>query len=175
MKRPSIAQRDSGNGTGSELNLLLILLATSAIALTFSARNLFAVPAPPDGWQTIKDKTGVCQMSVPPSWATIPGSPGRVASPDHITSILLAGFSRSPAPMSDETVRAAATGKMFENSANRWFYTSKTPAQKGLPELTVYHVNVPISNHSCLAELTVKTGYSEDEMKKIADTVGAAK
>ena len=38
-----------------------------------------------------------------------------------------------------------------------------------------YHVNVPMAKHVCAAELTVKVGHSEDEIKKIAATVGSSK
>jgi hypothetical protein len=74
--------------------------------------------------------------------------------------------------MTDAEKHEFAVDKMIENSAARWFYTTKpVPAQN----VIAYHVNVPISNHVCAAVITVKVGHFEDEIKKIAATVGAAK
>ena len=162
----NIGSWKSGAGIG------LILFAAFAVVLTFSTNTLSAPPARPDGWQTIKDKTGVCQMSVPANWATIPDSPGSVASPEHIMSVLIVGFKRDQAPMNDAEMHDFGVDKMIENSANRWFYATKPVVAQNI---IVYHVNVPISNHVCAAEITVKVGHSEDEIKKIAATVGAAK
>jgi hypothetical protein len=162
----------SVNIGGRKSGAVLFLFAACAVVLTFSTDSLSATPQTPNGWQTVKDKTGACQMSVPGNWATIPGSPGSVASPEHIMSVLLAGYKRSPAPMTDAEKHEFAVDKMIENSANRWLYATKpVPAQN----VIAYHVNVPISNHVCAAVITVKVGHSEDEIKKIAATVGAAK
>lgn len=73
--------------------------------------------------------------------------------------------------MTDEQKRVYGADKMIENTADLWLYTSKPTAQN----VITYHVNVPISGHVCAAELAVKVGHSEDEIKKIAATVGAAK
>src|ERR1019366_9353663 len=103
------------------------------------------------GWKTVKDnKTGSCQMSVPPSWSMIPGTPGQVASPEHLMSVLLSDYPRSAVPMTD----------------------ADKPTTQGA---ITYHVNVPMAKHVCAAELTVKVGHSEDEIKKIAATVGSSK
>jgi hypothetical protein len=138
----------------------------------FASINCFSVSlAGPDGWQTMKDRSGVCQISVPSNWSAIPSMPGRFASPDHIASVVIAEHERAHAAMTDEQKRVYGADKMIENSADRWLYASKPTAQN----VITYHVNVPISGHACAAELTVKVGYSEDEIKKIAATVGAAK
>ena len=124
------------------------------------------------GWKTVKDnKTGSCQMSVPPSWSTIPGTPGQVASPEHLMSILLAGYPRSAAPMTDVEKRELGAEKIIENSSERWIYAGKPTTQN----VITYHVNIPGAKHVCAAELAVKVGHSEDEIKKIAATVGSSK
>jgi hypothetical protein len=147
-------------------------LAAFVAVLTVATSGFTAQSAPSNGWQTIKDKTGVCQMSVPANWSTIPGTAGQVASPEHIVSVLLAGFKRSPAPMTDAEKHQFAVDRIIEDSAKRWLYITKpVPSQK----IIAYHVNVPIAGHVCAAILTVKADHSEEEIKKIADSVGAAK
>jgi hypothetical protein len=97
---------------------------------------------------------------------------GQVASPEHIVSFILTGFKRNPAPMTDAEKHEFTVDKIIENSVDRWLYATKpVPAQN----LIAYHVNVPISGHVCAAIVTVKVGHSEDEIKKIAATVGAAR
>ena len=111
-------------------------------------------------------------MSVPANWSTIPNTPGQVASPEHIVSVLLGGFKRSPAPMTDAEKHQFGVDRIIENSANRWLYATKpVPSQNTI----AYHVNVPINGHVCAAILTVKTDHSEEEIKMIAASVGAAK
>jgi hypothetical protein len=102
-------------------------------------------------------------MSVPGNWSTIPGAPGQVASPEHIVSVMVTGFKRNPAPMTD--------AEKHEFGVDKIIATKPVPAQ----HLIAYHVNVPISGHVCAAIVTVKMGHSEDEIKKIAATVGAAR
>ncbi len=123
------------------------------------------------GWKTIKDATGACQISIPPSWSTIPGTPGQFASPEHLMSILLPGYPRKAAPMTDDEKRVMGAVKIIENSAEYWLYTGKPTMQN----VITYHVNVPTATRVCAAELAVKVGHSEDEIKKIADTVRASK
>lgn len=87
-------------------------------------------------------------------------------------SVLLAGYKRSPAPMTDAEKHQFAVDRIIEDSASRWLYVTKqVPSQKTI----AYHVNVPIAGHVCAAILTVKADHSEEEIKKIADSVGAAK
>jgi hypothetical protein len=127
--------------------------------------------ATPPGWLTIKDKTGVCQMSVPPSWSLIPSSPDAVSSPEHVMSVLISGYHRDSTPMTDAKKRELGADKIIENSATLWLYAGKPTAQNAI----TYHVNVPTANRACVAELAVKVGHSEDEIKKIAATVGSTK
>jgi hypothetical protein len=171
MELKAMSKRlESKAGEWEIQRFLLLLVAAVAGSLTVSFSSFSALPARSDGWQTIKDKTGFCQMSVPGNWSTIPDAPGQIASPEHITSVLLAGFKRNPAPMTDVEKQQFRVDRMIENTADRWLYATK-PADNFI----AYHVNVPISGHVCAAIITVKIGHSEDEIKKIAATVGAAK
>lgn len=173
MKLKAVLQGLERNAdTGRSISdFLPFLMAAFAIVLTVPI-NSFSALVPPNGWQTIKDPTGVCQMAVPSNWSTIPGTPGQVASPEHIMSVLLAGFKRSPTPMTEAEKHMFSVDRVIENSADRWFYATKPVAAQ---HLVTYHVNVPISGHVCAAKLSVKIGHSEDELKMIAATVSAAK
>jgi hypothetical protein len=156
----------SSPGEGRSLSVLSLLF--TAGFTTISA--ITVAIAGPAGWQTVKDSTGVCQISIPPSWAMIPGSPGEFASSDHLASVLISVSPRSPAPMTDAEKHEFGADKIIENSAGRWLYASKATQQKAI----TYHVNVP-AKRVCAAELSVKVGHSEDEIKQIAATVGATK
>jgi hypothetical protein len=72
--------------------------------------------------------------------------------------------------MTDAEKHDRSADKILENSAERWLYAGKPIAQNAV----TYHVNVPTSKRTCAAELTVTVGHSEDEIKKIAATVGPA-
>jgi hypothetical protein len=122
------------------------------------------------GWKTVKDRTGVCQISIPPSWSPIPSSPGQFASSDHQMSVLISGYPRSGALMTEAKKCELGADKIIENSAERWIYTNKPTPQN----VITYHVNVPTAKPVCAAELAVKVGHPEDEIKQIAATVGAS-
>jgi hypothetical protein len=87
-------------------------------------------------------------------------------------SVLIVGYERTPAPMAEADKQNFGVDRIIEDSADRWFYTTKPATAQNT---ITYHVNVAISGHVCAAELAVKVGHSEDELKKIAATVAAAK
>lgn len=66
----------------SSANFFYSLLA-AFVVLTVATSGSTAQSVPSNGWQTIKDKSGVCQMSVPANWSPIPGTAGQVTSPEH--------------------------------------------------------------------------------------------
>jgi len=150
----------------------LVAVDLGVLSLTLFTLRASAETPLSGGWHTIKDSTGVCQMSVPKTWASIPGSDGSVASPEHIMSVLIAGYVRAPAPMTEADRKNFGVDKVIENSSARWLYSTKPVSAQNT---VTYHVNVPIAGHVCAAELAVKTGHSEEELRAIAATVKAAK
>jgi hypothetical protein len=121
------------------------------------------------GWHTIKDKTGSCQLSLPPNW-TILSLPGHASSPDHMGTTLISGH-RPYRPFSEETLRVLHPDTVFENSPKRSFYAKKASDATSVS----YHVEVPGSANACVAEISATSSYSQDEIKKIALTLSAAK
>lgn len=110
--------------------------------------------AGPD-WVTTKDRTGVCQISVPKNWGqsvTLISRPGavRVLSPD---------------------VQTMYSQRMLENTQKRVFYILKSNDKAH----TAYMVGIPGEGYHCTAQLVVQPGYSEDEVKKIVATFTAKK
>lgn len=118
------------------------------------------------GWHTIKDKTGACQMLVPPDW-TVLSTPGHAASPDHLDTTIILG-SRPYRPFSDETLKMMAE-TVFENSAERSLYLQKSTGGK----VVGYHVEAPGRANACIAQITASRSYPLDSIKKIAATVSA--
>jgi hypothetical protein len=153
--------------------LLMMLFATPSICAGLPAK----ISSPlPDPWITVKDKTGACQMSVPGDWKPEPQLLGHVVSPEHTESMLISGFKRDHHPMSESTQKAVQVDKMFENSADRWFYVSKPIlGTDGKPNLVVYHVDVARPDGTCVAQILVNQNHSEEEIKKIADSVAVTK
>jgi hypothetical protein len=131
--------------------LLLVLLFVST---DLSAQS---------GWRTVKDKTGSCQISVPPTW-TLLGQPGLVSSPQHITTMVISGNTRF-SPFSAGTFKVLNVDKVFENSTTRIFYVGKPG---GNPPLVSYHVEAPGKVNTCIAEIGLLPNTLEDDAKKIA-------
>jgi hypothetical protein len=127
------------------------------------AMHVIAGPlAAQTGWHTVKDKTGACQMSYPPSW-TLLSQPGLVNSPQGRTSMVLSGL-RPYRPYSQETLGMLAA-RVLEDSSNRAFWAGKPVVS---PPFLTYHVESPGKTNSCVDEITVPSHTSEDEVKKMA-------
>jgi hypothetical protein len=131
------------------------LPVTLTAALSLLSANTFADA----GWQTLKDKTGVCQLSIPADWhmgTTV--IEGRV--PFHQFNFS-AGMQKV---LNIETV--------FENSPQRVFYVAKAGDPSGS---LLYHVEAPGRTKVCIAEISTSASYSQDEVKRIAATLAAVK
>jgi hypothetical protein len=159
-------------------------LRHSGIALLFAACFAYATirqasimaAAKPNVWITVKDKTGSCQMSVPGDWVQNPQAPGHVTAPEHTDSMIISGFKHPRKPMSEETQKAVGVDKIFENTADRRFYAAKPiPGTGGKPTLVVYHVDLARDDGTCIAQILVNQDHAEDEIKKIAASISAAR
>lgn len=126
----------------------------------------------PETWLIVQDKTGACRMAVPPGWKVDSRWPGHVIAPEQTESTLLAGTKRNRVAMSDADQKALEVDKLFENSPDFWFYSSKPiPGAGGKPSLTVYHVNVIRDNGTCIAQILVDQSHPEDEIRRVAVSV----
>jgi len=112
------------------------------------------------GWQTLKDKTGACQISLPPAW-TILSNPGAASSPEHMLTAVRTGL-RPYRPWSVETLTMLNIDKLVENSATRSFYVTKPTGNRALVN---YHVEVPGAGNSCIAQITASASYAQDARK----------
>jgi hypothetical protein len=125
-----------------------------------------------DAWLVVLEKTGACRMSVPPDWQLETKWPGHVMAPEQTETTLIAGAKRPVAVMSDADQKALDVDRVFENSPEIWFYSSKPIAGAGgKPNLIVYHVNVIREEGTCIAQILVNQSHSEDEIRRIALTV----
>ena len=125
-----------------------------------------------DAWLVVLDKTGACRMSIPPDWRPQTKWPGHVIAPEQTESTLLAGTRRARVAMTDADQKALEVDKVYENSPDLWFYSSKPiPGAGGKPNLIVYHVNVVRDDGTCIAQILVNQSHPEDEIRKVAISV----
>jgi len=124
------------------------------------------------GWQTVKDKTGACQLSVPPAWSVL-GTPGHAGSPEHLDTTVIVGrvafhqFNFSPGMQ-----QVLHIDVVYENSPRRVFYSGKSG---GTPAAVIYHVEAPGRMNACIAEIATTPAYPADEPKKIAASLAAVR
>lgn len=129
----------------------------------------------PTGWKSIKDKTGVCQMSVPANWTVSPQLPSMATAPDQSDAVILAQPGKIK-PMNEVVQKAVGAEKVLENTEDRLFWAGKpTSFPAGAPPVTAYHVTVPSKNGTCVAQIAVKAAIPESEVRKIAATVAPVK
>ena len=105
------------------MKLLNVLLLTAFAALAQT----------PAGWQTMKDKKQLCQISVPAGWTADKIMVSSLSAPDKTASLI---FSSKPESASFADITKMAKdmfkpAKSFEDTANKtWFAeTAKIPGQ----------------------------------------------
>ena len=141
-------------------------------AIWVSAASAATIPA---GWITIKDAKNVCQAGVPGDFKPQPGLTSLAQGPGNMISVqLVSQAGRTLKPLSDGAQKALMISKMFENTANRVFY-SMDPAKKDGTVLAEWRVTVAGNGGTCFADIMLLKGASEDVARKIADTVGPIK
>lgn len=164
----------SGKTHWRQLGIVLLFAACFVYAEVRESSTVAA--AKPNVWVTVKDKTCSCQMSVPGDWVPNAQVPGHVTTPEHTDAMIISGFKHPRKPMSEETQKAVGVDKIFENTADRWFYAAKPiPGSGGKPTLVVYHIEIGRDDGTCIAQILVNQNHSEDEIKKIAASVSAVK
>jgi hypothetical protein len=146
----------------SSLRVIACLAAALPVAQAAHAQST---------WSVIKDKAGVCQISVPPNWTRF-SVPGMANSPDHTTLQILSNSGHHFRQFGSETLSLLNIGTLFENSAKRVFYVTKPNGS--VPPLITYHVEVPGHQGSCVAQIPLSPQYSEAEAKRIALSLGPA-
>ena len=135
-----------------------------------------AAGAQPKGWQTIKDKTGSCQMAVPPDWHTNPQIPNMATSPDISDVMITAQAGREVRPIPEGAYQVLGVDKMIENTPKRVFWAGKAVSYPPSSRPVIaYHVTTPGKGGTCVGQITVKVGTAETLVKQIADTVGPTK
>jgi len=156
----------------------LVCFALIAVLMSYGWHAAASIPrtsrrqSNPETWLTVQDKTGACRMSVPPDWKLETKWPGHVVAPEQTETTLIAGAKRARSAMSDADQKALDVDKLFENSPDLWFYSSKPIAgTDGTPNLTLYHVNIIREAGTCIAQILVNQSHAEDEIRKIAATV----
>ena len=124
------------------------------------------------GWQTLRDKTGVCQLAVPGNWSLL-SLPGHAASPEHMDTTVIEGrVAYRPFHFSQGEMKVLNIDKVFQNSAQRVFYSANTGAT---PPSLIYHVEVPGRTKVCIAQISTTPSFSQDEVKRIAATLTAVR
>ena len=138
-----------------------------AIACATAAALIQPVSAAQADWKIVKDKTGVCQISVPSNWNTGPG----FANLDSASLMIISG--RVPyKPFRADTLKVLGVTKVYENSATRSLYASPPG---GTPPRITYHVQVPGKINDCIAEISLSVHASEEDAKSIAATLTQVK
>jgi hypothetical protein len=144
--------------------------------LLFFAALATVASAQPKGWQVLKDKTGACQMAVPPDWHPNPQLPNMATAPDMSDAILQAQAGKTVRPIPEGAQSIVGVAKMLENTPQRVFWAGKPVSYPATaPPVVGYHVTVPGKGGTCFAQITVKPAVPESLVKQIAETVGPTK
>ena len=132
--------------------------------------------AQPRGWLSIKDKTGACQMAVPPDWHINTHIPNMATAPDLSDVTISAQSGKEVRPIPEGAQSVLGVDKMIENTPKRVFWAGKPVSYPpSSPPVVAYHVTTPGKGGTCVGQITVKAGTADTLVKQIADTVGPAK
>lgn len=146
-----------------------LLLSIALLAAPIFAQSI------PSGWKVIKDRTSACQIAVPADYQPEPAMPSAGKSPDGKIEAAILSSPAQVKPIMEAVGKAMGVDKFFENSATRVLYREKAVTTPDGKTLTGYKGRVPRPGGSCLVDITVSGGASDDVVTKIAGTAGPAK
>jgi len=149
----------------------------AAIAALLAALVMAASAASiPAGWTMLKDSKGACQVGIPADFKPNPSFKGLGEGPGQLISIQIVSQAGAKVkPMNDLTQKALKVDKMFDNSADKLFYSLAPMKTSDGKMLTRWHITVSGNGGTCSGVITLQPGASEDLARKIADTLGPAK
>jgi len=128
----------------------------------------------PEGWKTIKDSKGLCQIAVPADWT--PGAENTGSAVFQDASVAIAVVTSQPGqtyrPLSDAMLKLMniPKDKLFENSATRLFYQDRTGRDSSEP--SALSVMAPGKGGACSSRVVFLPTVPEETAKKIAVSVG---
>jgi hypothetical protein len=112
-------------------------------------------------------------MAVPADWQIDPPGSWMAHAPNDQGQIsLISQAGKTVKPMNEMAQKALTVDKMIDNSPQRVFFSN--PPTKSEHPITPYHVMTPGKGGTCGALISVRAGVTEEVVKKIAATVGAA-
>ena len=101
------------------------------IGLSVCSASVFAEA----GWQTLKDKTGSCQLSVPANWFL--SQAGHAASPENMGTTVIEGrVAYHPFHFSPGELKVLNIDTVFENSAQRVFLRRQVRVHSSVVDLS---------------------------------------
>jgi hypothetical protein len=128
----------------------------------------------PQGWKTIKDAKGLCQVAVPAEWTAGAENSGSAVFQD--ATVAIAVVTSQPGqtyrPLSDNMIKMLniPKEKLFENSAVRLFYKDKTGRDANEP--SAVSVMAPGKGGTCSSRVVFLSSVPEETARKIALSVG---
>jgi hypothetical protein len=147
--------------------LLSLGIALAGLAATVKAQSV------PAGWTFTKDESGTCQVAHPADWQ--PGDIGGTTN-DPGKLIRATVLWEKDYKVDANTIQVMSVKTVIENTAQRVFAEGK-PMEFGPPPyarpFTVYVPAKP--KGACHLNLSLRTGGSEELLKKVAMTLGPVK
>ena len=145
-----------------------MLMKIGKIAFLISVCPFIATPQT-NSWKVVRDKTNACKVSVPPNWepSDVPGIANSEADKGELIISLWAG--KTLKPMSEGMQKGSFVEKMIQNTSELIIYTSALRPDDAISE---YHIMGPGKGGVCSVILSAGRGLTEDQVKKIAATVG---
>lgn len=146
----------------------LRLMKIGKIAFLISVCPFIATPQT-NSWQVVRDKANACKVSIPPNWkpSDIPGRANSEADKADLSISLRAG--KTMKPMSEGVQKGSYVEKMIQNTSELIIYTSSLRPDTSVSE---YHILGPGKGGVCSVILSASKSLTEDQVKKIAATVG---
>jgi len=133
----------------------------------------FTAAAQDAGWQVLKDRRQLCQISVPPGWTADRIMAGNVTSPDKKSNVIFGG---KPASVDYATIVKSAKDmfkpvKTIEETAARTWFVEAQPA--GKPGTTWYLALS--SSPVCEAQIRFADASFESSAKQMANSLKPVK
>jgi hypothetical protein len=126
-------------------------------------------------WKTISDTAHSCPFKVPPDWVEDASRAGMAQAPDEKSTIVPVPMPKSFPDAKKAAAQKMPPAKVLQNSAQRYWFVYRDPADGEDSPDTHWFVAVPGKDGVCAFQITFRSATGDALPKRIVRTIRSSK
>jgi hypothetical protein len=149
-------------------------MVLTACALLLASSGAFAQKAH-RGWKTVAVNGTSCRYAVPVNWTEDTSRAGMAQAPDEKSTIVPVSMPKSFADAKKAAAQKMPPAKVLQNSAQRYWFVYRDPADGEDSPDTHWFVAVPGKDGVCAFQITFRSATGDALPKRIVRTIRSSK